>query len=400
MPRKKVSAPRDRALDAKAVAWLTTRDVPQAQIAERLDISQSEVSRLKGDAKKSGWLRTSCHLTEEDEQEVRTRIWTDLSKLQDRLSKWASGKPGNPFDAANVRVFDSGVSGTGATDFQSRLERFGAQAADRLAELAPRMSILGVAWGKTVARLVESLHGHVGAERLRGRTFVPLSGVLVNDPDISLSSTSLVTRLHRIVTDDHTEALSLAAVPARIPAKFYESARALTDDQKQTIRTFVANIPGHAAIIGDDAGATRPRKEKPFVDRMDSMITSVGCDYSRESDLRSGGRWLDEMIRTENLTKADLDRWAVGDIGGVFLTRSEKTPLADVNDRWTGVKKHHIARCARTAKAAGTPGVILAAVGKWKARIVERCVREGLVNHLLIDRDLAAAIVQLPPEPR
>ena len=92
-----------------------------------------------------------------------------------------------------------------------------------------------------------------------------------------------------------------------------------------------------------------------------------------------------------------------GDIGGVFLPKEEirkSDPLMwrkleDINTYWMGAKKTHFEHCAKNAAKAQTPGVILVAVGSRKARIVTECVRKGLVNQLIIDHDLARAIVEL-----
>jgi hypothetical protein len=66
-----------------------------------------------------------------------------------------------------------------------------------------------------------------------------------------------------------------------------------------------------------------------------------------------------------------------------------------INTQWTGIQREHVARCAERARASeGTPGVIVLAIGRAKAEAVIEAVNQSLVNHLLIDQDLADALVE------
>jgi DNA-binding transcriptional regulator LsrR (DeoR family) len=65
-----------------------------------------------------------------------------------------------------------------------------------------------------------------------------------------------------------------------------------------------------------------------------------------------------------------------------------------INERWTGVRLEHIHRCATAAaRDHGRAGVIVFAMGRAKAQITLACVRAGLITELVIDHDLARALL-------
>ncbi|MBA4065490.1 MAG: hypothetical protein C0501_17600 [Isosphaera sp.] len=385
----------DRDTEAQAVAWLVSRGHTQQDIAKSLGLSQAAVSRLKDRAVEKKWLETTTtlNLSAEECKRAKERLAPGSAKLLAKLEGLARGTNSKP---VGVRVFDSGGDATDPEGHDKRLRRFAGLAAGDLAELLYGARTVGVTWGKTLNHLVEALKSSRPEWRpVNPLRFVPLSGVLLNDPYIRFSSTSLVARLHGILNGRQDPPLSLAAVPARIPAKFYTTGQLLTDEQQSALRLYVTNIPGHHRIFGGTVAGAKSRKssEKPLVELMDSMVTSVGGDYSRSAD-----PWREEMLHSENLTKHDLDQLALGDINGVFLPRPDAArELADINTRCTGATLDHIRRCARDAAANSRPGVILTAIGKGKAEVVERCIREGLVNQLLIDHDLSQALADRLP---
>jgi DNA-binding transcriptional regulator LsrR (DeoR family) len=277
-----------------------------------------------------------------------------------------------------------------------------------LAELLPAMKVVGVTWGNTIRYLLEAL-GTNHPKQLRNAkpTFVPLSGELLNDPSIWLSSTSLVAQLHRVVHGQSGDPpLSLGAAPARIPYRFQATKQKLTKGERESLRALTGDILGYRKVFRGWTDDRTGERHGPLVKRLDSLLACVGCDYSQ-----SKAPWLDEVTSREELSPEDLDRLTHGDLAGVFLSkatikqsgRKAKEPQSDkldkFNSRWMGAKEEDIGECAARAAKNKTPGVILVAVGKRKAGIVTECVRQGLVNQLIIDYDLARAIVDLPDIP-
>jgi hypothetical protein len=58
--------------------------------------------------------------------------------------------------------------------------------------------------------------------------------------------------------------------------------------------------------------------------------------------------------------------------------------------KWTGVARVHLTDCAAKAVQRRRGGVIVGCIGANKADVVFECLMQGdLINHLLIDQDLA-----------
>jgi DNA-binding transcriptional regulator LsrR (DeoR family) len=285
-----------------------------------------------------------------------------------------------------LRIFHSGGEGEDPSGWDARAQRFGRLAAPRVQELLPAMNLAGVTWGKTIARLVDGLqHLNPQTPALPDRVrFVPLTGEPLTFPDPETSSSNLAHRLNEIVNGRADVVHSLTAVPAFIPAKF-------TGRGRQAIRAFIAEIAGYRVIFA--AEGADGRRQEPLADRLDCIITGVGTVSPGVS-----GRLLDDRVVAEDITKERLQERVIGDIGGVFLPRSPRDGVVrGINERWTGVRLEHIARCA--AAAARDPsrvGVIVLALGRAKAEILLECVRGGLINELIIDHDLAQALIQAP----
>jgi len=159
----------------------------------------------------------------------------------------------------------------------------------------------------------------------------------------------------------------------------------------------------------------------PLIDEIDTLITGVGTASKTSTD-----PWLIERVNAMRkdppLTREDFEACTFGDIGGVYLLRpdlSERIALRyarssggtsktarernavveakvrRINAQWTGIQREHVARCADRARASETtPGVIVLAIGRAKSEAVIEAVNQSLVNHLLIDQDLADALVE------
>ena len=151
------------------------------------------------------------------------------------------------------------------------------------------------------------------------------------------------------------------------------------------------------------------------------LITGVGTASNTSTDPGLIER-VNAMQNAPPLTREDFEAYTFGDIGGVYLLRpdlaerialrnaktgaltgnalSERKAIVEakvkrINAQWTGIQREHVARCAERARSSQqTPGVIVLAVGRAKSGIVIEAVNQSLVNHLLIDQDLADALVE------
>jgi hypothetical protein len=272
----------------------------------------------------------------------------------------------------------------------------------------PDMRRIGVAWGKTIARLIDGLKPlHPKFER--GTLVFPVSGEPLREHGEENSATTLASSLGSLVEGVLHEGPGLNMVIPCIPDRFDET---VTCEIK---RSLLGQVAGYRRIFLDDG------EQVPLIDELDTLITGVGTAAKTSTD-----PWLIERVNAMQndppLTREDFEAYTFGDIAGVYLLRPELTELIAarharvagatgktarernavveakvkrINTQWTGIQREHVARCADRARTTQkTPGVIVLAIGRAKSDIVIEAVNQSLVNHLLIDQDLADALVE------
>ncbi len=178
--------------------------------------------------------------------------------------------------------------------------------------------------------------------------------------------------------------------------------------------SLLGQVEGYRRIFLGSPGRDR------LIDQMDALITGVGTASKTSSD-----PWLIERVNAMHndppLTREDFEAYTFGDIAGVYLLRPRlaeliaarnaktfgsagkvarernatvESKIKRINSQWTGIQREHVARCAERARTTGkTAGVIVLAIGRAKSETVIEAVNQSLVNHLLIDQDLADALV-------
>ena len=372
----------DRERQVRRAAYLRGQyNLSQSDIGRILGgASQAHVSRLLKLAEASGYLVTRVRFVGDGIPEAEL---AELRRLHESpplsLALEELGRR-EGLAVPRVSVFDSGSSADSESAQEGRRRRFGRAAAGRLHELLQEIDSLGLAWGSTVAGLIEGL----GALRTASATDRPLSIVPVCAELLGLaspeySSSRLAIRLGEIVDREVGERFSLAGVPAYIPRGFGEAKAAV-------IREFVGGSASHKALFG------RPGA---LVDELDGLLTSIG------STRRPVGGNTEELLSAGGIDIAELRSLVVGDIGGALIAREnlapEKRRLVDeLNRMWTGIDLGHIGAIARrAANGEGGIGCVVVAVARERAPVAFEAVRRGLVTELLIDHDLAAALERL-----
>lgn len=403
----------DIEFQAQIAAWLFDKmNFKQEQIAEHLGIRQPDVSRRLKLAEERGWLSRPTFLRARDIsdqrlQEIENSFYQklpDLRRCIDRLSRQR-----RPMDAPpQVHVFYSGPTATDKAGYHKRQQLFGWNAALYVRELIPRMHRIGVAWGKTIARLIDGLRP-LDPKFDRRTLFFPVSGEPLREHGAENSATTLAARLQEFVTGEPHDGPGLNMVIPCIPDFFDVS---VTSEIKQSL---LGQVAGYRRIFLGEASEGR------LIDEIDTLITGVGTASKTSTD-----PWLIERVNAMQnappLTREDFEAYTFGDIGGVYLLRpdlaerialrnaktgaltgnalSERKAIVEakvkrINTQWTGIQREHVARCAERARSSQqTPGVIVLAVGRAKSGIVIEAVNQSLVNHLLIDQDLADALVE------
>ena len=407
----------DIEFQAQVAAWLFDKmHFKQEQIAEHLGIRQPDVSRRLKLAEERGWLSRPVFLrgkdiSDERLDEIENAFYQKLPELRDCIERLSRKR--RPADRPpKVQVFYSGPTATDKAGYQKRQQMFGWNAALYVRERVPNMRRVGVAWGKTIARLIDGL-GPLHTRFERGTLFFPVSGEPLREHGEENSATTLAASLQTFVGGSSHEGLvfngpGLNMVIPCIPDLFSDT---VTSEIKQSL---LGQVEGYRRIFLGSPGQER------LIDQMDTLITGVGTASKTSTD-----PWLIERVNAMHndppLTREDFEAYTFGDIAGVYLLRPQLADLIAartartlggagkavrernatveakvnrINSQWTGIQREHVARCAERARTTGqTAGVIVLAIGQAKAEAVIESVNQSLVNHLLIDQDLADALV-------
>jgi DNA-binding transcriptional regulator LsrR (DeoR family) len=403
----------DIEFQAQVAAWLFDKmHFKQEQIAAHLGIRQPDVSRRLKLAEERGWLSRPVFLrgkdiSDERLDEIENAFYRKLPELRDGIERLSRKR--RPVDPPpKVQVFYSGPTATDKAGYHKRQQLFGWNAALYVRELVPGMRRVGVAWGKTIARLIDGL-GPLHTKFARGTLFFPVSGEPLREHGEENSATTLAASLQAFVDGSPHEGPGLNMVIPCIPDLF-------SDDVTSEIkRSLLGQVEGYRRIFLGNVGQER------LIDQMDTLITGVGTASKTSTD-----PWLIERVNAMHddppLTREDFETYTFGDIAGVYLLRPRLPELIAarnakalgdsskavrernatveekvkrINSQWTGIQREHVVHCAERARSSGqTAGVIVLAIGQAKSEAVIESVNQSLVNHLLIDQDLAYALVE------
>jgi hypothetical protein len=384
MKKRRVWGAREKDLYTLAAAFLSSRGDRQTQIADKLQINQSEVSRLLQLARDNHWLKDAHPVftpTREAEalwEAARAKFAKFLSPdvlLQQLRALEAKGKP-------RLRA---------VTVVRGNPGNFHPSVTEAIKGVLERGSVVGVTWGRTMRSLVDLLKGTI-REPIRTASpirFVPLCGEPLKDrhDPLNYSSSLLAAELSDLVNGrTQPPPPSLAGVPAIIPRGFKPA-------EVKVIRRFIAQVAGHGSVFGEESSAGR---RPGLVGQVDTMLTSLGVAVKEHR-----GIFLQERVDLGDFTEEELAGIVVGDVGGVIIPVKDpgaglRERLHEMGERWTGLKETHLEACAKAAVRTGKPGVVVLSRGDpcpgERARVVRRLIEMGLVTELIVDEDLAAAM--------
>jgi DNA-binding transcriptional regulator LsrR (DeoR family) len=367
-----------RELRAQQAAYLYARHgMSQEEIGRRLGgISQSHVSRLLARAQKIGLLVTEHRFVEElipPGQMARVLRVLETQELSSALDKFGRKTGGI---IPRLSVFESSVPAGSSHSVRERGKAFGRAAHGRLIELLSGARVVGVAWGSTLNFLTEGLPPIQSRSSRAIVQFVPTCAELVALEEPDYGSSWLAARLNQAFNGDRGIRLQLTGIPAFIPRRYGEA-------KARAIREYIREAASYEKIfIGPDC----------YVDMMDSLITSVG---SATAPVRGSTA---ELLMAAEIDTKTLQELVVGDIGGILIPKqslnAEKKRLVDeINKMWTGLSLDRLATIAKRAAGKRTLcGNIVVAFGREKVGSIVESVRMGLVNELIIDRDLESAL--------
>jgi DNA-binding transcriptional regulator LsrR (DeoR family) len=386
---------------ALAVAYLHTTGMRQVDIAEFLNITQTMASRLLREVKGSYTQHVFLENKLDDATWKRVKHLCRPNRIIAVVEQLATAAMKDP---PQVHLVSFGDQEGGS--HSERSGTFASHAAPIVRELLLHVSTrVGVAWGMTLWRTTQALRAFVGQRPLRPSNpleFVPLCGDPLIDPSMEpadFTSSRIASDLKVIVNgQDSGTSLWLGLVPAFLPHSFNATESAVID-------RLIDLVPQYAHIFGprsEEAKRKSDPRQPKIVEQLDMILTGIG---SADKPVNFGKSALLDI--TENEVER-LKSSIHGDIGGVLLSRRASTGIAedplidDLNRRWTGLRRSHLETCVararrRSSSKPSSPGVCVLCYGRERAAALVECIRQGLVNHIIIDSDLASEVERLHP---
>ena len=395
MPEQLKELDSEHRLLAIAAARLRGDGLNQSQIAKRLHRSQPEVSRWLDYAEQKKFLAQAPSFLPQNVDPIELREAERRYFSDDELHTILAGIAPAGLHL-NVQVLPYGD------------EEFARAASGCTARLLLRSKLVGVMWGRTIERLVSRIGEHRACfDQPPGcqAACIPLCGDpvhLMNLRHVKYSASHLAAELGQAINPKRTtDQPCLVGAPAYLPRRLFDPASGAATRWKD----FMQEIPGFRAIFGPSFNHVRP-----WADRLDTILSGMGIvslqpckpppvpgDHPK-AGLEDIGDFIQERLAQEEDVKAPaLARLIYGDIGGWLIERpdlraKEHRLVKSLNEGWMGVREKHFKRVAANASPNGFPGIILVAAGPAKAEMLKEVVRQGLVNELLIDSTLAAAL--------
>jgi DNA-binding transcriptional regulator LsrR (DeoR family) len=369
----------DQEIDMLAAALLAVERRKYTDIAETLGLNPTKIFRLLAKAKKEHYLYNETRFLHDKVpidlmQKVQRRI--ARKELTQRLQSFPKEVDHGPV----VRVFGCTAS---ASNPRERIAELGRRAAPYLSQLLLRSRVCGLTWGGMLRGVVSALRDLQRRAPWKQEIVecIPLSGERLGVDRVSFSSSSLAHDLGEIVNGEKYTAPSLAMVPAFIPEGF-------SNEEINGVWKLIGLVKSYDAIFGKQGSVKTG--EPPMACRVCMILSSVG------PATRPLGFGRGRLFETGNISIEELQHLVIGDLGGVCIARPDLTKrsqqkLQTIIDRWTGLKLEHIQACSTRARNSptGPPGVVVVSGGKSKAQFIWHIAKLGLVNHLIIDEELA-----------
>jgi hypothetical protein len=375
------------------IIYLKSRKWQQSRIAQEVGMSAATVCRVL-DRDSSRYLRIPDPefrweaVTAEQAAELRALDDdTAMSKELEQLLKIGPAGRG-----PTVRVIPTGEG----DEARTALEMLCSRIALPVRQLLAGAGLVGVTWGRGVARLCDSLAATAdeSEHEAQDTQVIPLCGESLGaTTPSSMSSSVLAERLDKILAPDaQHKVLSLGMIPVFLPGP-----GAFNDgDVASALKLFSYSV-SYTQIFGTNVKRGRKTspgvKELPLAERLDAIVTSI----SREGNAFGFAEM--EHFTWRTLKLGQLAKLLLGDIGGVPLRQprlsdADQNNLENLYSRWTGLNLDHFLRCAERgySERPGRAGVIVFGDGADRAKCIIEAVKLGIINHLFVDLPLNDAI--------
>lgn len=384
---------RNKYVDDLAIALMHLGNSTPSEIAERLKISLSKVSRSEGRTdghywKKAGYVPGAglAGVPEALMREARQRIDANSIRAVQpvQLMRFAGAKLRHLKSVEVVPRRWEIPAHDIAARFSAWMHDYGRLAAPKLKVLLAKGKTWGVTWGSHVSATVDAL-AYERESTATGRRVVsvlPLCGNRFGTRLVGESSSAIAERLGLRIAGEVALPGALAMVPAFILGDL---------TAKETIPMWkqIARSDGYCRIFGTarlPAGAgVGASPEAALADTLDGILTSVS-----RTDHPFGFGASGQLYENAGYDEADITRRYLGDIGGVGLQRADRAPDRKLEKRWTGLTREQLLGCAARAARPQSDGVgvVVVTSGADRTECVIESVRRGYVSHLIIDEAL------------
>lgn len=364
------------------VGLLYERGFAQSEIAARLDVDPSGISKRVTRAVDLGWFERVPPV-----RALRDRIPTDLLRAaQDALDlslpalRLQEGLRGAYGGAVRVTVVAGPSRRKAKEGWDARAAAVGRRAGERLVEALhdPAIRVVGIVWGVTMRALVDRVTEMSSDAKTKDLVVVPLGG----EPLLAgqtypgaLTSAVLAADLATACGADQSRQVQMPPIPAFIPARRPREVKA--------IRGFIEEYQGYRRIFGPGG----------LVGEIQALLTSAaGLDLAYLSD-----PWLNALLDAGNLDLKALAGLMVGNVAGLVLPRpglgrADLRRVEELNERHMGLTLSQLEACAKRCASNGDPGVVLAAHGDSKTQTIVEALRRRMVNELVLDDELAESL--------
>lgn len=429
-----MAAKKIKTTEMVAYLYAVERKSPD-KIAIELDISEITVWRhLKAARAGEGGSKAAkplinelapvFNVTESDRDRIRNLVQQNrvsakpFHGILDRLRMAFPCPNRDPHPLKGVWVFASEAGAASSHDcaaWDCAASTFGHSAAAQVVELLRPARCIGIAWGRTLQSVTQGVVAlsHKPRDKPSRATVFPINGDVLADvpgeelsdvfPDQTRLSPSFhAAQLAQGLNGTAEGALSLISVSAIVPLK-YQKRTFNGRSEADIIKQFTSEITGYKRIFGETAKQKSPRRTSldrevvsPLANEADALLLAVGsAEFPRRY-------WSQAFMNYIGTTVEEIAALTYGDIGAVLvprdhLTKAQEKEFRAITECYTGIRLDQIANCASRAAVAGAraPGVLAFGVGRSRRRIMLECIRRGLVNHILIDDDLARSLDNL-----
>lgn len=255
---------------------------------------------------------------------------------------------------------------------------------------------IAVGWGKTIANSIVAVADRIRQEkdaRPNGRKKRLIIPTIATPPgaspdEIEKSSTRLAQNLSEALNGSWKNVLSLEGFRMFLHRKYNLTERQaiLNYIRDGALKTILGNLDEFESEDGYES-------ETPLIRVVDTILTSVGAFHVEQF-------FVKELVNTGLVLKKELERLALGDIGGVLIPREEtennlidKNRFDEILGLWTGIRLKDYQDVAQRAAANSDmhspAGSIICALNASKAEIVYELVRRKAASVLVVDYHLA-----------